>query len=513
MPLRIQQMVEVISNSKPESSPSKPATPNRVLTLFDCVCIIVGTIIGAGIFKMPSIIAGQVPSVYWLVAVWVFGGVIALIGALCFAELTTTYPDRGGDYGYLKRAYHRHVGFAFSWAAFWVIRPTSIALMAMIFGEFAVTVFPDWLPASSKLIPFAPPLSAASVGAVLGVTALSLTNLLGVQFGKSTQNVLTVAKVVGILIVVLAAFAFWPNANTDDASAVAVATESVAANSVNPAAPSPQESSAESVTDESPWEWFWLSMVFVMFTFGGWNDIAFVATETREPKKNLLRALVIGTGVVLLVYLLFNLALVFGLGFDQLKELGGNRENATSVLVEQNMGARGNWLLSILVCVSCLGAINAMILTSPRIYWATATDYPGLRWMTGSKTGTGWWRSMLLQAVVTVVYIFTFGHDDKHGVENLTNANAPYFWSFLALTVTSLMVCRHRFAGKFEGFKVPMYPVLPVIFVGACLFMVYRSWSYMLEQGLWIPTQVIGGWVVVGVVLSFLLKSGADTQE
>ncbi|MFT7632742.1 MAG: APA family basic amino acid/polyamine antiporter [Mariniblastus sp.] len=458
---------------------------------------------------MPAVIASVVPNVYWMIAVWVAGGGVALIGALCFAELTTSYPDRGGDYGYLKRAYSRHIGFAFSWTAFWVIRPTSIALMAIIFGEFAIAVFPETL----SVLWF-------SIAAIVG---LSLTNLLGVRCGKSAQNVLTVAKVVGILIVVLAAFAFWPDSTSakagDGASGVAnvevanveVANVEVAnvevAKTLDQVEPAEQEE-----TEESAWEWFWLSMVYVMFTFGGWNDIAFVATETREPKKNLFRALVIGTGVVLLVYLLFNFALMYGLGFDRLKELGGNWENATSVLVEQNMGELGGWLVSILVCVSCLGAINAMIFTSPRIYWATASDYPGLAWMTGADAGRGWGRSMLLQALVTIIYVATFG-GDKHGVENLTNANAPFFWFFLALTVASLMISRVRFPGKFDGYRVPLYPVLPIVFIGACLFMVYRSWSWMMQQELAIPAMAIGGWVVVGVVLSFVLRTNDQSTR
>ena len=472
-----------------------------------------GTIIGAGIFKMPAIVAANVPNVYWLVAVWVFGGLIALVGALCFAELTTTYPDRGGDYGYLKRAYHRRIGFAFSWAAFWVIRPTSIALMAMIFGEFATAVFPDTWP----LFGFA----------ILSVVALSLTNLIGVRFGKTAQNLLTVAKVAGILVVVVSAFAFWPtakpNANNDAPSAAVSSESNPTASALDANDPVDDRSASSSQTDQQPepgdpgssekpansdstWEWFWLSMVFVMFTFGGWNDIAFVASETREPKKNLLRSLVIGTGVVLLVYLLVNLALVFGLGFDRMADLGGRWENATSVLVQQNMGSYGNYLLSILVCVSCLGAINAMIFTSPRIYWATAIDYPGLHWIAGSIDGRGWWRAMLLQAVVTIAYILTFGNN-KNGVENLTAANAPYFWSFLGLTVISVIVNRLRYHGKYEGYRVPLYPLLPLLFGGACLFMVYRSWTYTIDQNLWIPALVIGGWVLVGFALSFILKS------
>ncbi len=475
------------SSQEPMKSSDSNSASSRVLTLFDCVCIIVGTIIGAGIFKMPAIVASNVPSVTWLVAVWVAGGLVALMGALCFAELTTTYPDRGGDYGYLKRGYHYRVGFAFSWAAFWVIRPTSIALMAMIFGEFAVSVFPDTLP----LYAFAG----------LSVIGLSLTNLIGVRFGKASQNLLTVAKVAGILVVVAAAFLVWPNAGAPSQEVIAEVPTQI--NNTVDSAPATEESG------ESTWEWFWLSMVFVMFTFGGWNDIAFVASETRNPKRNLLRALVVGTGVVLLVYLLVNLALVAGLGFEQMASLGSRWENATSVLVEQNMGPVGKDLLSILVCVSCLGAINAMIFTSPRIYWATAVDYPSLRLVAGDVSGKGCWRGILLQGVVTIAYILTFGND-KNGVENLTASNAPYFWSFLGLTVVSLMINRVRFKGQFDGYRVPLYPVLPVLFVGACLFMVYRSWTYMMDQELWLATAIIGGWVLVGLILSFLLRNEAQ---
>lgn len=475
------------SSQEPMKSSDSNSANSRVLTLFDCVCIIVGTIIGAGIFKMPAIVASNVPSVTWLVAVWVAGGLVALMGALCFAELTTTYPDRGGDYGYLKRGYHYRVGFAFSWAAFWVIRPTSIALMAMIFGEFAVSVFPDTLP----LYAFAG----------LSVIGLSLTNLIGVRFGKASQNLLTVAKVAGILVVVAAAFLVWPNAGAPSQEVIAEVPTQI--NNTVDSAPATEESG------ESTWEWFWLSMVFVMFTFGGWNDIAFVASETRNPKRNLLRALVVGTGVVLLVYLLVNLALVAGLGFEQMASLGSRWENATSVLVEQNMGPVGKDLLSILVCVSCLGAINAMIFTSPRIYWATAVDYPSLRLVAGDVSGKGCWRGILLQGVVTIAYILTFGND-KNGVENLTASNAPYFWSFLGLTVVSLMINRVRFKGQFDGYRVPLYPVLPVLFVGACLFMVYRSWTYMMDQELWLATAIIGGWVLVGLILSFLLRNEAQ---
>ena len=353
----------------------------------------------------------------------------------------------------------------------------------------------------SSLFLFSPDTLPLYAFAGLSVIGLSLTNLIGVRFGKASQNLLTVAKVAGILVVVAAAFLVWPNAGAPSQEVIAEVPTQI--NNTVDSAPATEESG------ESTWEWFWLSMVFVMFTFGGWNDIAFVASETRNPKRNLLRALVVGTGVVLLVYLLVNLALVAGLGFEQMASLGSRWENATSVLVEQNMGPVGKDLLSILVCVSCLGAINAMIFTSPRIYWATAVDYPSLRLVAGDVSGKGCWRGILLQGVVTIAYILTFGND-KNGVENLTASNAPYFWSFLGLTVVSLMINRVRFKGQFDGYRVPLYPVLPVLFVGACLFMVYRSWTYMMDQELWLATAIIGGWVLVGLILSFLLRNEAQ---
>lgn len=495
------------SNATP---PATPPTSNletdqpssrRVLSLFDCICIIVGTIIGAGIFRVPSVVAANVPNVYWMFGVWVFGGMIALIGALCFAELTTTYPDRGGDYGYLKRAFGRRIGFAFSWAAFWVIRPTNIGALAVIFGGFAVKVFPGWLS------PFG--------FAVLVVAVISGTNLLGVAFGKATQNVLTVAKLLGMLLIVIAAIGSGPGPGPDadvqmDRSGNSVSLQSPTGQDVDPVesaeqaldAASSQPNAETPAAVEPTWEWFWLSMVFVMFAFGGWSDIAFVASEVHEPRKNLLRALVIGIGIVLVVYLMVIVSLVWGVGFDRMAELGSRWESASAVLIQEKMGAWGGRFFAVLVCVSCLGGINGMMFTSPRIYWATAADYPVLHWMTG---GRGGWRAIVLQAMVTFVFIVIFGRS-KDGFDYIVLSSAPYFWLFLGLTVAALVVCRIRFKGQFIGYRVPLYPLLPLIFVGACGFMVYRSWDYMIYKELLTPAIGIAIWVLLGGVLGLVLK-------
>ena len=446
---------------------------------------------------MPAVVSSLLPNVYWLVGIWIFGGLVALIGALCFAELTTTYPDRGGDYGYLKRAYHHRFGFTFSWAAFWVIRPGNIGGMAMIFAEFAAQIFPWNIPRVTY--------------AVASVVVISLLNLIGIRFGKTTQNILTVAKVSGILLIVFAAFVLWPPETTDSNLDAANGNEVVAA-----AADTEADSTDADEPEESlflkRWNAFWLAMVFVMFTFGGWNDLAFVATEVKEPQKNLLRALVLGTLSVLVVYLVFIFALVHGVGFDQMSALGARWENPTSVLVDQRMGGLGKSLFACLVCISCLGAINAMIFTSPRIYWATAVDYPKLNWLAGSQSGTGWWRAMFMQMLVTIGLIVTFSREN--GVENIVAATAIYFWVFLAFTIIALIVCRIRFKGQFSGYRVPLYPVVPILFVAVCLFMGYRAWDHLVKEGLKVQAMAIGIWVAFGFVLSWIMgyKSSDEAE-
>lgn len=490
-----------------EGPEAPKTTSRRSLSLFDCICIIVGTIIGAGIFQVPSTLSGVVPSEFWMIAIWFIGGAIALIGAMCFAELTTTYPDKGGDYGYLKRAFGRHIAFAFSWTAFWVIRPGNIGAMALIFGNFAKEAFTESI--SSLSYAFA---------AIVGVT---LINLLGIRAGKWSQNVLTVAKVAGILLIVIASLMYAPEVanqpTSQQTTAIAGAGESAAENvgepknlDASPQTDSQLEQSPNAPADEkdevdeapSFASWFSLAIVFVMFAFGGWNDIAFVAHEAKDPQRNLLRALVLGTLAVLAIYLFFNLALLLGLGQERMAELGGL--NAPTEFIQQRLGALGGRLLATLVCISCLGAVSAMIFTSPRIYWATAADYPFFRAFAGSHEG-GWWRAILLQGVLTSAFIAYFGQNER-GFDLVVLASAPYFWTFLALTVSSLIVSRILHAGEFDGFRVPLYPIFPLIFILVCLFMSYRAYEHMLGQGFTLQAILIGSWIIIGVIVSVVLS-------
>ncbi|MEM7782438.1 MAG: APC family permease [Planctomycetota bacterium] len=318
----------------------------------------------------------------------------------------------------------------------------------------------------------------------------------------------------------LAAFLVSDSAKTDrtdQSIADLVSADSDSDSESDPVDILPEETNALDVSDEAPTEpsgfqWFWFCMVFVMFAFGGWNDIAFVANEVKDSSRNLFGSLVIGTSIVVLIYLTFNVALLYGLGFEKMQQIGQSFGNAPAVLMQQSFGVAGNRIVSLLVCLSCLGAMNGMIFTSPRIYWATGKDYPRLNWLAGDPTGKGFWRAIVLQALVTEIFVLFFGSTED-GFEKLANANAPYFWLFLGFTVIALIVLRIKTDGQFQGYQIPFYPILPILFFSACVFMTYRSADYMIAQGLAFAAVLIGGWVLLGFAVSFVLGDHSSIDD
>jgi amino acid transporter len=420
-------------------SPELPDSgqPTRQLTMFDAACIIVGIIIGAGIFRAPPLVAANLPSSSLILAAWLAGGLLALLGALCYAELTTTYPEPGGDYVYLTRAYGSRVGFLFVWAEFWIIRPGSTGPMAFVFGEY----FKQLLPLGTGY--------DTLVYAVLAIISITGLNMLGVRAGKWTQNLLTVIKVLALLGVFVAAFA----TNT-------------------PLPPSPTAGLAM-----PPLAAISFAMLMVMFCFGGWNDVAFVASEVRQPERNLLRSLLLGVGVVTVVYLLVNLAYLHVLGIEG---LAGTKTPATDMM--SKVGPGGERLVSALICVATLGAINGMIFTGARIYYAMGRKLSNFGWLAHwNKRQDAPLRSIGLQSLVILGMVIGFGLVEND-FESLVIFTAPCFWLFLLLVGISLFVLRWRDADRERVFRVPGYPVIPLIFCLSSLFMFYSTARYMISQ-------------------------------
>ncbi len=447
-----------MSKTSGENASNQPAGPKRQLTLFDSTSIIVGVIIGAGIYETSPAVAGCMPGPGWLIALWVFGGLLSLIGALCYAELATAYPEAGGDYVYLTRAFGRSMGFLFAWAQLWVVRPGSIGAFAYIFARYANQLWP--LPGGVD----APMLYAA--GSIVVLTAI---NMVGVREGKWTQNLLTVAKVLGLAAVCVIGLLFAsPNAAPD--------------------VPARELAGSD----------FRLALIFILFTYGGWNEMAYVGAEVRDPKKNILRALVVGTVMVTLAYVLINMAFIHALGYQAMCQ---SDAVATDVLARP-LGQWGGRVISLLICISALGGINGMIFTGSRIYYAMGTDHRLFarlgQW--SARLGTPVW-SLACQCVITLALVVGFGMYEG-GFGSMVIFTTPVFWIFFLLVGVSLFVLRQREPDTPRPYRVLLYPLVPIVFVLSSLFMVYASLSWAVDNSSYEAIWAVGI-LLVGFVLSF----------
>jgi basic amino acid/polyamine antiporter, APA family len=440
-----------------------PAAPRRELTLFDSTCIIVGIIIGAGIYRSSPEVARLAPSTTWLIGLWLTGGAFSLIGALCYAELATTYPQEGGDYVYLTRALGRSAGFLFAWCQLWIVRPGSIGAMAYVFAEYANRIWPRADGGSVACV-----LVAYAAGSIV---VLTVVNILGVREGKWTQNALTTAKVLGLAAIVAVGFA-----------CAAPAADTPAA------VPSSSGLSMANIG---------LAMIFVLFTYGGWNEMAYVGAEVKEPQKNILRALLIGTLAVTAIYVLINLAFLHALGFQCVQ----SATVATDVL-ELGIGSWAGRVVSVLICISTLGAINGQIFTGARIYYAMGSEHRLYAWLGrwNARRGTPVC-SLLIQGAITVALAIWFGLGQE-GFESMVKFTTPGFWFFLMLVGASVFVLRWREPAVARPYRVPGYPVTPAVFCLCCAWMVYASLAYAVQNRSWEALWSIAI-LLVGVAMSF----------
>jgi amino acid transporter len=448
---------------EPDSALRRPGVPRRELTLFDSTCIIVGIIIAAGIYRSSPDVARQAPNAAWLIGLWLMGGFLSLVGALCYAELATAYPKEGGDYVYLTRAFGRWVGFLFAWCQLWIVRPGSIGAMAYAFAEYANRIWPRAEDGSAVYV-----LMAYAAGSIL---VLTLVNMLGVPEGKWTQNVLTTAKVLGLAMIVAVGFAH--------------------------AAPSPAAVAVQPEMPKLSLASFGFAMIFVLFTYGGWNEMAFVGAEVKEPRKNILRALLGGTLAVTLIYVLVNLAFVHALG------MAGARHPAVAAeVLELGIGPRAGQAISLLICISALGAINGQIFTGARIYYAMGSEHRLYAWLGrwNARRGTPI-ASLVIQCAITLALVVCFGLS-REGFESMVKFTTPAFWFFLMLVGVSVFVLRHREPTVARPYRVVGYPFTPILFCLSCAFMVYASLEYAVANRSW---EAIWSIVVLllGVLMSF----------
>jgi amino acid transporter len=415
-------------------------TPQKLLRLLhplSAVALIVGIVIGAGIFKTPSLVAGISGDAGWALVLWLAGAVISIVGALCYAELCTAYPNAGGDYHFLHRAFGRNISFIYGWSRATIINTGSIALLAFVFGDYMSTLVN--LGAYSS-----------ALWALLIVLVLTAVNLAGIHASSRMQTWLTVTEVIGLLAVVAAGF--WVDAPASGA--------------IQWFAQAP-----------APTQWG-LCLVFVLLTFGGWNEAAYISAELKGGPRTIVWVILASMVALTVIYLLVNTALLLGLGLSGLSQ----SKTAAGDLLGLAFGPWAQKALGLFVAIAALTSINATMFVGARTNFAVGSDWKALRKLGQWQLDIGSPKqALLLQAVISIGLI-ALGTQEADGFSAMVEFTAPVFWGFLFLVGLALLWLRQTDPHSTRPFKVPLYPVLPLIFCAACAWLTYSSVTYAISQ-------------------------------
>ncbi len=440
----------IILEMDPLSEP--PVKLVRQVGLFDATMMVMGGIVGAGIFMNPYVVARQVHSPVLILSVWIAGGVIALFGAFVYAELGDRKPNVGGPYAYLRDAYHPAVGFLYGWVLLLVIQTGGMAAATVIFARYFLEL--------THLS-----LSERTVG-TLTVAALTLINCLGVKFGSRVQSALMLLRIVAIAGLIV----------------TGLASAHVSHPLLRP------------ILDRTPGfdllTAIGASMVPILFAFGGWQTANFIGSELKDPRRNLSRALLMGVAGVVLLYLGVNIVCVRVLGP---RGLADTTAPATTVM-RLALGNRGAMLIAAGIAISTLGFLSQSILTGPRVYFAMAQD--GLFFQGASRISR---RTrvpivaIVLQSAWTIVVMLTGRY------EQILNYVVSMDFLFLGLTATCLFVLRKRErrsgstrepCEKVPGFRVPGHPFTTAIFIAA-------SWLIVADIFYKYPANTLVGFLIL----------------
>ena len=435
----------------------------RLLHPFSAVALIVGIVIGAGIFKTPSLVAALSGDAGWALVLWVTGALISIVGALCYAELCTAYPNAGGDYHFLHRAFGRNISFIYGWSRAMIINTGSIALLAFVFGDYISTLVS--LGSYSSVI-----------WALLVVVFLTAVNLAGIHASSRMQTWLTATEIVGLLAVVLAGF--WVDAPASGA--------------VQWFAQAP-----------APTQWG-LCLVFVLLTFGGWNEAAYISAELKGGPRTMVWVILASMLTLTVIYLLVNTALLLGLGLSGLSQ----SKTAASDLLGFAFGPLAQKALGLFVAIAALTSINATMFVGARTNFAVGNDWKALRKLGQWQLDIGSPKqALLLQALISIGLI-ALATQEVDGFSAMVEFTAPVFWGFLFLVGLALIWLRQTDKHTSRPFKVPLYPVLPLIFCAACAWLTYSSITYAISQN---AIHVSMGLIASGVFALLILRGREKT--
>ncbi len=412
------------------------ARPRRQLGVWHATAVCVGMVIGAGIFKTAPSVAANLMSSDALFYAWTIGGVLSIVGALCFAELAAAFPDAGGDYYFLLLAYGRPLAFLFAWSRFAVIHTGSMALLAFVFGDYLSQII-DLGPMTSPLF------------GVAAIVALCAINLRGVRFGVDTQVGLMLLVLFGLACVALGGA--WYGLTGEPALTSFGLSHS----------PSDRTQFGE-------------AMVFVFLAYGGWSDAATLSSEMRDARHGITRALLIGMTIVGVLYLSANWAYLRVLGLDGLAA----SEAPAADLMLHVFGPLGRALMVAIVSATSLSVMNAVLIAGARTTYAAARDEPGLQFIGRWDEKGGTPAHAVLAIGATALVLIGFGTLTRGRFETMVDYLTPVYWFFLTLSGASVMVLRRRMPDAQRPFRVPFYPFTPVLFCLSSLYVLYSTLAF-----------------------------------
>ena len=443
---------------------------SRRLGFWSSVGFVIGMTIGSGIFRTPAQIAARVPDPTLMLAVWVLGGVVTLCGALSMAELASSLPQAGGFYVFIREAWGRPAAFVFTWSELVLIRAAGLSGIATVFGEYFL-----------RSLGYDPVVHAAAADycAIAGIVVATLANVRGVQTGALMTGVTSAAKFAALALIAIAAIIFG--------SAAGASFAHFAPSSLAPS-DAPSHAAPSHLALFSP-GLFGLAFISVLWAYDGFGDLSFLAGEVRDPERTLPRAIIGGTLAIIAIYLTTNAAFMYVLPIETVAKSPLIAADTMSALV----GPIGASFVSIAVAISTFGAVNSDLLGAPRLFYAAAED--GLFFKTLGRVHPRYrtpYISILFSAALGIVFVLT------GTFEQIADTFVLAIWPFYGLAVAGLYRLRRR-TDLARPYRVPGYPIVPAIFIAACVYLVA---SALIGDPLW--TGVTLGIVLAGLPVYYL---------
>lgn len=439
------------------------ATPpqglERKIGLWSGIAVVIGSTIGSGIFRSPAGIADKLPGPLPMLMVWMAGGVFAICGALTLAEVASALPQTGGIYVFLRQGWGKVPAFVFGWSQLVMIRAASLGAIAITFAEYFWRV-KNGAPASPEQ---AMTVRLIAAGAIL---TTGVFNVVGVRVGSTFTNLTVIAKYGALLFIIIVAFAFGlPESGGHYTPAVPPGSFTLPA--------------------------FGLALVSTLWAFDGWADLSYNGGEVKDPQKNLPRALIGGTLLVIVIYMLANLAYLAVLPIEEIRV----SKLVAADVAQKVIGAGGVVFVSVTVMISTFGTLNTVLLTSPRVFFAMAADgllFKGVA-AVHPRFGTPW-VAVTLAACLGASFVLL------RSFEQLADAFVTAFLPFYLLAVAAIFRLRGR-PDYQPSFKVPLYPVVPLLFMAAVLYLLGNA--LVQESSRW-QTLGVFGVCLLGVPVYYL---------